>query len=78
MGIITQRDFQTLNQSDSYAVICELLYALKENPKYCVLSELAYILDKDSFLRFFQCSCAYVKSISGIFFISINSFSVIN
>ena len=54
MGIITQRDFQTLNQSDSYAVICELLYALKENPKYCAMSELAYILDKDSFIRFIK------------------------
>jgi hypothetical protein len=51
MAVITQRDFQALEQSDSYAVICELLYALKENPKYCVMSELAYILDKDSFLR---------------------------
>ena len=51
MAVITQRDFHTLGQSDSYAVICELLYALKENPKYCIMSELAYILDKDSFLR---------------------------
>ena len=54
MALISQKDFQTLNQSDSYAVICELLYALKENPKYSVMSELAYILDKESFIKFIK------------------------
>lgn len=48
------RDLNKLNQSDVYSIICELLYALRDDTSYGVLSELAYILDKDSFVRFIK------------------------
>ena len=48
------RDLNRLNQSDVYSIICELLYALRDDASYGVLSELAYILDKDSFVRFIK------------------------
>lgn len=49
--MINDRDLQKLNQKDTYAIICETLYALKDNPKYSVMSELAYLLDKSSFIN---------------------------
>lgn len=49
--MITDRDLQKLNQKDMYAIICETLFTLKDNPKYSVMSELSYLLDKDSFIN---------------------------
>lgn len=48
---ITDRDFQKLNQTDTYAIICEMLYTLKDNPSYSTMSELAYLLDRKSFIH---------------------------
>lgn len=49
--MINDRDLQKLNQRDTYAIVCETLFTLKENPKYSVMSELAYLLDKTSFIN---------------------------
>ena len=49
--MITDRDLQKLNQKDMYAIVCETLFTLKDNPKYSVMSELAYLLDKSSFIN---------------------------
>ena len=47
--MFNDKDLQKLNQTDVYAVVCETLYALKNNPNYSVMSELAYLLDQKSF-----------------------------
>lgn len=47
--MLNDKDLQKLNQTDVYAVVCETLYALKNNPNYSVMSELAYLLDQKSF-----------------------------
>lgn len=47
-------DVVKLSQPEIYSLICESLFALKENPKYSVISELAYLLDKDSFIKFIK------------------------
>ena len=48
------KDFSKLSEPDVYSTLCALLYALKDNPRYSVISELAYILDKDSLLNLCQ------------------------
>lgn len=45
-------DLDKLSQPEVYSLICESLYSLKENPKYSIISELAFILDKNSFMKF--------------------------
>ena len=47
-------DFKTLSQPEIYALICESLYALKDNPKYATISELAFLLEKESFIKFIK------------------------
>ena len=47
-------DLEQLSQPEIYALICECLYALKDNPKYSITSELAFILEKDSFVKFIK------------------------
>ena len=49
--MITHKELQKLDQKDTYAIICEKLFTLKDNPKYSVMSELAYLLDKTSFIN---------------------------
>lgn len=48
------KDFSKLSEPDVYSTLCALLYALKDNPRYSVISELAYILDKKSFIKLVQ------------------------
>ncbi len=43
-----------LSQPEIYSLICECLYALKDNPKYAITSELAFLLDKTSFMKFIK------------------------
>lgn len=43
-----------LKKEDTYAMMLMLLYASTDNPRYSTLSELAYILDHDSFLKFIK------------------------
>lgn len=45
------KDLQRFSQSDVYSIICELIYAVKDDPKYSAICELAYLLDKDSFIK---------------------------
>lgn len=40
-----------LEKEDVFSVATALLYSLKDNPKYSVVSELFYILDYHNFLR---------------------------
>lgn len=40
-----------LEKEDVYSVATALLYSLKDNPKYSVVSELFYILDYKNFLN---------------------------
>jgi hypothetical protein len=48
---MTEIKLERLSQPEVYALICESLYTLKDNPKYSVISELAFLLDKQSFMR---------------------------
>lgn len=43
-----------LKQPDVYSIICELLFTLNKEPQYATLSELAYLLDKQSFINLLQ------------------------
>lgn len=43
-----------LKKKDIYSLILYILYKFKDIPEYSSLSELAYILDKDSLLKFLQ------------------------
>lgn len=43
-----------LNKPDIYSLICGFLFELKDDPKYSTLSELAYLLDNESFLNFIK------------------------
>ncbi len=47
--MLTDKELQKLGQSDVYAVVCETLFALRDVPSYSIMSDLAYLLDKDSF-----------------------------
>ena len=47
-------ELRNLKTKDLYSLILFILYKLKEDPKYSTLSELAYILDKDSLLNLCQ------------------------
>lgn len=48
------KDFHKLAEPDVYSTLCALLYALKDNPRYAVLSELVYLMDKKSFVKLIQ------------------------
>lgn len=45
---------EELNKKDIYSLILFVLYKMKDNPEYSTLSELIYILDNDSFIRFLK------------------------
>ena len=47
-------DLNFLNPRDAYAVATALLYALRVQPQYSVISELPYLLDYDSFIKFIK------------------------
>ena len=48
------RDLSRFSQSDIYSIVCELLYKIKDDESYSVMSELAYILEKNSLIKFMQ------------------------
>lgn len=48
------RDLSRMSQSDIYSIVCELLYTIKDDPKYSILSELVYLLDQKSFINFIK------------------------
>ena len=52
--MFVDKDISKLSQPETYSLICESLYALRANPKYSIISELAYILSKDSFIKFIK------------------------
>ena len=43
---------EELDKKDIYSLILFVLYQMKEKPEYSTLSELTYILDNESFIRF--------------------------
>ena len=43
-----------LSREDIYSMILFSLWAIRENPKYALLSELSYILDNDSLIKFLK------------------------
>lgn len=47
----TSEMLSRLSDQDAYAVICSFLYDLSNEPQYSLLSELCYILDKESLKR---------------------------
>lgn len=49
MSIRTELD--NLQKNDVYSMLLFVLYQLSEDPEYSTLSELAYILDKDSLFK---------------------------
>ena len=49
--MISDKDLYRLTQPDVYALICEGLYALKDYKKYSTISELSYLLDRESFIK---------------------------
>ena len=48
------KNLEQLKIKDLYSILLFVLYKLKEDNKYSTLSELAYLLDKDSLLKLCQ------------------------
>lgn len=51
---ILENSLSCLNKDDTYSMMLMMLYASNDNPRYSTLSELAYILDHDSFIKFIK------------------------
>lgn len=49
-----RQSFLEMQTSDTYALLCSFMYEMKDIPEYTVLSELCYLLDKDSFEKLFK------------------------
>lgn len=47
-------DDSFLDREDSYYMMLLLLYTVTDDPKYSVLAELIYLLDRESFTNFFK------------------------
>lgn len=43
-----------LDKDETYSMLCLLLYASSDNPRYALLHELAYVLDNKSFVNFLK------------------------
>ena len=52
--VISDKDLYKLTQPEISSLICESLYALKDCNKYSTISELAYLLDRESFIKFIK------------------------
>jgi len=48
------KSIDMLNKEDTYSMMLLLLYLSSDNPRYSTLSELAYVLDHDSFIKFLK------------------------
>lgn len=46
------KELNNLSAKDIYSMTLFALYKLKDNPQYATLSELVYVLDKDSLFKF--------------------------
>lgn len=51
MSTQTTRDLNTLKDKDIISLILFCIYKLSEDPEYSTLSELIYVLDKDSLYK---------------------------
>jgi len=49
-----ESSLENLNKEDTYSMLLLLLFASTDNPRYAILSELPFILDHDSFIRFIK------------------------
>lgn len=47
-------DIDFLDKQDTYSMALLMLYASSDNPRFSTLSELIYILDHDSFIKFLK------------------------
>lgn len=47
-------NFDILKDKDIYSLLLFILYKIKDLPEYSVLSELSYILDKDTLFKFLK------------------------
>ena len=43
--------FSELSDAETYAALCDFLYEVRGIPQYAYLSELCYLLDKESFMN---------------------------
>lgn len=43
--------FDRLNKEDTYSMMCVLLFAMSDDPRYSTLNELAYLLDSRGFVN---------------------------
>lgn len=50
----TREKLESLKATDIYSLILFAIYKMKDVPEYSTLSELAYILDKDSLFNFLE------------------------
>ena len=48
---MNKEELKSLRQIDVYSLVLFALYQLKEVPEYATLSELAYVLNKDSLMK---------------------------
>ena len=46
-----KEELESLKEQDIYSFILFALFKIRDNPNYSALSELSYILDKDSMLK---------------------------
>ena len=46
-----KEELESLKEQDIYSFILFALFKIRDNPNYSTLSELSYILDKDSMLK---------------------------
>ena len=46
-----KEELESLKEQDIYSFILFALFKIRDNPKYSALSELSYILDKESMLK---------------------------
>lgn len=52
--LLIKEELDSLKVTDIYSLILFALYKMRDIPEYSTLSELAYILDKNSLLKFFD------------------------
>lgn len=51
---MTNEDLDLLKVNDIYSLMLFAIYKMKDIPEYATLSELSYVLKKDSLLNFFE------------------------
>lgn len=50
----TKEDFDNLTKDEIYSLLLFALYQIKDIPEYATLSELSYILNRESLLNFLE------------------------